>query len=143
MCPEMSAPNPKEFPRISSGCKKILVVDDERLVADTLVLILNSHGFEARAGYSGQQALDEVVANAPDLLLLDVVLPDIDGIVVAMQLNQRVPSVKILLFSGQASTSDLLESARAQGQNFEVLAKPIYPPELLEKVRKLTEYTEA
>jgi DNA-binding response OmpR family regulator len=115
----------------------VLVVDDEHLVADTLAIILNQHGFEARAVYSGEAAIEAAGEFHPDLLLVDVIMPELDGIDVAVRVRQVEPGTRVLLFSGQAGTTDLLESARAHGHDFEILAKPVAPVELLARVRSL------
>ena len=70
----------------------------------------------------------------PDLLISDVVMTGITGIAAAIKIRADLPSCKILLFSGQAVTFDLLEEARIQNHEFEVLAKPIHPTDLLIKL---------
>ena len=114
---------------------KILVADDERVIADTLAMILNQSGFEARAVYSGEKALELAPVFAPEMLISDVIMADLNGIDTAIQIRNMLPSIKILLFSGQAATADLLEKARAQGYEFEILAKPVHPQDLLNKLR--------
>jgi CheY-like chemotaxis protein len=119
-----------------NGAKpKVLVVDDERVIADTLAMILNQSGFEARAVYSGEKALETVSVFQPDMLISDVIMADLNGIDAAIQIRGLMPKIKILLFSGQAATADLLEKARAQGYEFEILAKPVHPQDLLTKLR--------
>ena len=114
---------------------KVLVADDERVIADTLAMILNQSGFEARAVYSSEKALEVVPEFKPDMLISDVIMGELNGIDAAIQIRQLLPSIKILLFSGQAATADLLEKARAQGYEFEILAKPVHPQDLLTKLR--------
>ena len=114
---------------------KVLVVDDERIIADTLAMILNQSGFEARAVYSGEKALEFAATYAPDMLITDVIMADLNGIDAAIRIRALLPEIKILLFSGQAATADLLEKARAQGYEFEILSKPVHPQDLLSKLR--------
>lgn len=114
---------------------KVLVVDDEHVIADTLAMILNQSGFEARAVYSGEKALEMASAFAPDMLITDVIMADLNGIDAAIRIRTLLPQIKVLLFSGQAATADLLEKARAQGYEFEILAKPVHPQDLLSKLR--------
>ena len=114
---------------------KVLVVDDERVIADTLAMILNQSGFQARAVYSGENALEMAATFEPDMLIADVIMADLNGIDAAIRILALLPRVKILLFSGQAATADLLEKARAQGYEFEILAKPVHPQDLLTKLR--------
>ena len=114
---------------------KVLVVDDERVIADTRAMILNQSGFEARAVYSGESALETVPIFEPDMLISDVIMADLNGIDAAIRIRRILPQIKILLFSGQAATADLLEKARAQGYEFEILAKPVHPQDLLNRLR--------
>ena len=114
---------------------KVLVVDDERVIADTLAMILNQSGFEARAVYSGEKAVEMASSFRPDMLITDVIMADLNGIDAAIMIRALLPTVKILLFSGQAATADLLEKARAKGYEFEILAKPVHPQDLLSKLQ--------
>ena len=114
---------------------RVLVVDDERVIADTLAIILNQAGFDAAAVYTGTDAVDRARKEKPDLVISDVIMPDMNGIEAAIRIRQMLPGCKILLFSGQAATADLLEKARLQGHEFEILAKPEHPQDLLAKLR--------
>jgi len=114
---------------------KVLVADDERVIADTLAMILNQSGFEARAVYSGETALELAPEFLPDMLISDVIMAGLNGIDAAIRLRTLLPNIKILLFSGQAATADLLEKARVNGYEFEILAKPVHPQDLLTKLR--------
>jgi CheY-like chemotaxis protein len=115
---------------------RVIVVDDEHVIADTLATILNRSGFEATAVYTGRQAVDLARKIHPDLIVSDVIMPDMNGIEAAIVIREMLPSCKVLLFSGQAATADLLENARASGHEFEILAKPIHPQDLLAKLRQ-------
>lgn len=114
---------------------KVLVADDERVIADTLTMILNQSGFDARAVYSGEKALELASTFEPDMLISDVIMADLNGIDAAIRIRELLPGIKILLFSGQAATADLLEKARSQGYEFEILAKPVHPQDLLTRLR--------
>jgi CheY-like chemotaxis protein len=114
---------------------KVLVVDDEHVIADTLAIILNQAGFDASAVYTGNDAVAQARAQRPDLIISDVIMPDMNGIEAAIHIRGFLPGCKILLFSGQAATADLLENARARGHEFEILAKPVHPQDLLAKIR--------
>lgn len=113
---------------------KILVVDDEHTIADTLAIILNRAGFNASAVYSGTEAVAVAKSVEPDLIISDVAMPDMNGIEAMILIRDFLPTCKVLLFSGQASTVDLLKSARARGYEFEILTKPIHPQELIARV---------
>ena len=114
---------------------RVLVADDEQVIANTLAIILNQAGFEARAVYSGESAVESIDSFRPDMLISDVIMTGMTGIEAAIQVRAKLPGCKILLFSGQAATADLLEKARAQGHEFEILAKPVHPTDLLAKLR--------
>ena len=129
--------NPQEPMSDSTVKPKVLVADDERVIADTLAMILNHSGFDARAVYSGEKALEMSESWQPDMLISDVIMADLNGIDAAIRIRALLPSIKILLFSGQAATADLLEKARAQGYEFEILAKPVHPQDLLSKLRSV------
>jgi CheY-like chemotaxis protein len=114
--------------------KRVLVVDDEANIANTLTAIFRNAGYEAVAAYDGRSGLSQCESFHPDLVITDVVMPGMSGVDMAIEVKQRYPACKILLFSGQAATADLLEEARRSGHDFEVLAKPVHPKELLAKV---------
>jgi CheY-like chemotaxis protein len=69
------------------------------------------------------------------MLITDVIMTGMTGIEAAIATQAKLPSCKILLFSGQAATADLLEKARQDGHEFEILAKPVHPTDLLAKLR--------
>lgn len=115
--------------------RKVLIADDEEVIADTLAIILNQAGFDTRAVYSGEQALEIAPNFKPDMLISDVIMPGITGIETAIRVRTMLPSCKVLLFSGHAATANLLEKTRAQGYEFEILTKPVHPADLLARVR--------
>lgn len=113
----------------------VLIVDDERVIADTLSTILSRSGFAVLTAYDGKSALELARVVPPELLLTDVMmLPGMNGVDLAMAVANEVPDCKILLFSGNAGTADLLRGAREAGHHFTMLAKPLHPTELLAHV---------
>jgi CheY-like chemotaxis protein len=114
---------------------RVLVVDDERVIADSLAMILCKAGYDARATYSGTMAIEMAQNFHPDLLITDVVMPDITGIETAIRMQGMFPSCKALLFSGNLATTGLLEKARIQNYEFELLSKPVHPAQLIAKLR--------
>lgn len=110
---------------------KVLVVDDERVIADSVTAILNRSGFDAVARYDGMSALEYLRQECPDILLSDVVMPELNGVQVAKVANSKCPGTRIVLISGNASTPNLLEHASPGGCPYELLAKPIHPTQLI------------
>jgi DNA-binding NtrC family response regulator len=114
----------------------ILIVEDEKMVADSLAQILCSKGYDARVVYSAESALQLVSQWFPDLAILDVMLPKMNGIDLAVLLKQRFESCHILLFSGQPSVESLMKKAKSEGHEFEIMAKPVHPTVMLETISK-------
>lgn len=114
---------------------RVLIADDERLIADTLGLILRQAGFDAEIVYNGQKAVEAARSCCPDVFLADVVMPGMTGIDAAIEIAAMHPACRVLLLSGQAATSDLLRDARVRGHHFEVLLKPVHPSQLLARLR--------
>jgi CheY-like chemotaxis protein len=116
-------------------CLRVLVVDDEQLVADTVTEILCENGFEAVGVYSGTDALEAAAKQCPDVLLTDVLMPRMSGVELAIRFREAYPRTRILLFSGQASTADIIRQAQVRGHDFDLLPKPIHPENLIAKLR--------
>ena len=104
---------------------RVFVVDDEPIIATTLAVILRQQGFDATSFSEPLEALEAAQSDAPDLLISDVVMPHLSGIDLAIQVQQKCPNCRVLLFSGQAATGHLLEAARAGGHDFELMTKPV------------------
>lgn len=129
----------RNMPASKRGRKiNVLVVDDERTVAHSIADILTLHGFETRVAYDGRQAIREVLEDCPDAIITDVMMPRVNGIEAAKAIQEMCPDALILLFSGQAATSDLLKTAEEQGYCFELLPKPLHPEVLLSKLNQLS-----
>lgn len=116
---------------------RVLVVDNERLIADTLVLILRQNGFDASVAYSGEEAVQSALAMQPDVVLTDIIMGQMNGLEAAKLIADALPHCNILLFSGQPATADLLMQARKNGRTFEVMAKPVHPDVILEQIKSL------
>jgi len=86
----------------ASSKPKVLVADDEQVIANTLAIILNQAGFEARAVFSGEKAVESLDNFQPDMLISDVIMTGMTGIEAAIITRSKLPKCKILLFSGQA-----------------------------------------
>jgi DNA-binding response OmpR family regulator len=114
--------------------RRVLVVDDERLIADTVVQILNIHGYDAFGAYSADEAMKLAENFLPDFLLSDVMMPGTNGIDLAIAVQEMLPTVLVLLFSGQAGTSQLIED---RDLPFALEAKPVHPDKLIKRLENL------
>lgn len=125
--------------RISDGRARlrVLVVDDEQLVAQTVAAILNANGFEAVEAFSGEEAMETARRVRPDIVLSDVLMPRMSGVDLGMRLRQELPETRVVLFSGQAATTELMRKAHDAGYTFELVPKPIHPEELVAKLKGL------
>ena len=114
----------------------VLIVDDEHLIADTLAEILSDKGFEASAVYNPRHAIQVIRELCPDIVITDVVMPGMNGVELAKLIRNTCPGTRILLISGQAATPELVERAKHEGYAFEMLAKPVGPENLLQRLRR-------
>ena len=115
---------------------KVLIVDDQRLIADTLAEILGNAGFDAVAAYDGFDALDKASRFHPNWVLTDVLMPRMNGVELAIAIRKNYPNSAILLFSGQTNISEILQEEHRQGYQFELIAKPIHPMRLIERLKQ-------
>ncbi len=115
--------------------KRIIVIDDEILIADSLAEILALEGYQSSAFYSGNAAIEHARNQCVDVVLSDVVMPEINGIDTVLAIRAACPDARVILFSGQAGSIDLLDRAYKAGHRFELLPKPIHPAELLKTLR--------
>jgi DNA-binding NtrC family response regulator len=116
----------------------VLIVDDEPLVADTLCAILSRAGYTALVAYDGSTALELAAKSAPELLITDVAMPQMNGVELALAMVSLSPACKVLLFSGHATSVDLVRAYDA-GHDFPLLSKPIHPTEMLRHVSQRLE----
>jgi CheY-like chemotaxis protein len=119
------------------GGRRILIVDDGANIADTLALIFKMRRYEVRVAYSAESAIEVIAQWRPDLAVLDVILPAMNGIDLAIAIRANYPACRVMLFSGHGKTGTLLEEAALKGHQFEVMAKPVYPDVMLERASEL------
>lgn len=117
--------------------RRILIVDDEVAIADTLALIFRTQHYDARVAYSAEQAIEVISEWRPDLAIIDVMLPGMNGIDLAIVTKANYGGCQVILFSGHSNTALLLEEAGRKGHQFEVLAKPVHPALMLERAASL------
>jgi DNA-binding NtrC family response regulator len=114
--------------------RKVFVVDDEKIISDSLTTIFRNHGYQVRAAYSAEEAIDVIAEWQPELALLDVNLPKMNGVDLAIALKASHPNCRVLLFSGYPDANDLLHAAAQAGHVFEIISKPVHPTLLLTAV---------
>lgn len=117
----------------SEVAARVLVVDDEPFLLDMVSMSLAGEGFEVQRAGTGQQALDQVAAGKPDLVVLDVMLPDMDGVTVCRALRARGDLVPVLFLTARDEAEDTLVGLRAGGDDY--VTKPCSLAELAERVR--------
>lgn len=108
---------------------KILIVEDERLLADSIEELLRSRGFETEAVYDGESALDYVGLGVYDLVILDVMLPGIDGLEVARRARAARMGTPILMLTARSGLEDRINGLDAGADYY--LTKPFDSRELL------------
>ena len=116
--------------------KKILIVDDEPDLLRVTCFRLEKSGYQVLTAVNGQQAMEMMAKESPDLALLDIRLPLLNGPEVCMRMkkDEKLKHIPVILFT--ASTQDLQEKVEACGaQDYTI--KPFNPEELLEKIKKL------
>jgi CheY-like chemotaxis protein len=116
---------------------KILVVDDERAIASARASILESRNYETATAYSGEEAIQVASSFQPDCIVSDIAMGTMNGVEAAMEILGVLPRCKVFFISGNVCCDDLLEKARAKGFDFDVLQKPLPPPEMLARVEQI------
>jgi two-component system response regulator MprA len=114
---------------------RLLVVDDDRALRDVLRRALTLAGYDVRLAESGASALAEVAGSAPDAVVLDVGLPDIDGLEVCRLLRREGNRIPVLMLTARASVSDRIDGLDAGADDY--LVKPFDVDELKARLRAL------
>ncbi|HZY74511.1 MAG TPA: response regulator [Edaphobacter sp.] len=112
--------------------QRVLVVDDDRLVADTLTLIFVKSGFQAQTAYSADQALEAARAFNPHLLLCDVTMPGRDGLALVCDVTRELPCCRIIVLTGfYSNLKNVREQSNRLARPVGILTKPCQPVDLL------------
>ncbi|MBS2532649.1 SpoIIE family protein phosphatase [Catenulispora sp. NF23] len=131
------APEPVAGPRRAgpADAGRVLVADDNADMRDYLTRLLRGAGYEVTVVADGRQALESVTADVPDLIISDVMMPDLDGLalVAALRGDPRTASIPVLLLSARAGQEASIEGLRAGADDY--LVKPFAAAELLARVR--------
>lgn len=112
---------------------KVLLVDDETDFVETLVKRLRKRKLDVRAASSGQQALDMLSESPSDVVVLDVKMPDMDGIETLRRIKKIAPSVEVVMLTGHANVEVAMQGMELGA--FDYLMKPIDIDDLLYKLQ--------
>lgn len=114
---------------------RVLVVDDEEVIATTLSMILNTSGFDSVASFSGTKALEIATASHFDILVTDVMMEPMNGIELALAFLDIHPAARVFLISGATDASRLIVDGERSGHSFPLLPKPLHPRTLIDQLR--------
>jgi len=120
---------------------RVLVVDDERSLTDLVTMALRYEGWDARSAGSGAEAVQTVHRWRPDVVVLDVMLPDLDGVEVMRKLREDVPDVPVLFLTARDSVEDRIAGITAGGDDY--VTKPFSLEEVVARLRGLIRRTAA
>jgi diguanylate cyclase (GGDEF)-like protein len=115
--------------------EKLLVVDDDPFIARLLEIELAAAGYQVRVANDGQQAMDQVGQDAPDLVITDVMMPHVDGFELTRSLRQdpRTATISVIILTARGLSADKLEGFAIGADDY--IVKPFDTPELLARVR--------
>ena len=114
---------------------KILVVDDEKIILDSCKKVLTEEGFNVLFATSADSALKTLETQMPAALLIDVKMPEQDGISLLEELKERYPFIPIVIMSGYPTHETISESIKKGATRF--IAKPFTPDELIEVIHEV------
>lgn len=117
--------------------KRVLIVEDEESLLKLETILLTVKGFEVMGAFTGQMALDKIGVESFDLVLLDIMLPDIDGFEVCRQLRKdpRTATVPIIMLTGKKSQEDHDKGVLAGANSY--LVKPFKSAMIIDEINKL------
>lgn len=116
------------------GERRILIVDDDPQLRDTVMIMLQSQNYNVHAAPTGKDGLSQAQEYAPDLIILDVMLPDMEGFEVVRELRQ-ISNIPVLMLTGRGESSDIVSGLDSGADDY--LIKPFKSDELLARVRAL------
>ncbi|NJD76884.1 MAG: response regulator [Candidatus Methanoperedens sp.] len=117
--------------------KKVLIVDDEPDTLELVKLVLEREGFRTLQASSGKDALAKIGTSRPDLVLLDIMMPDMDGWDVFRKMKEKEPKIPIAILSAKAQNIDKFLGLHVLKAD-DYITKPFGKNELIDRVRKLT-----
>jgi two-component system response regulator VicR len=118
--------------------KRIMIVDDEPDTVDLVKLVLETEGYETSVAYSGQEALDKINVERPDLVLLDIMMPQLDGWAVRKEIveNEDTKDIPVVMLTAKAQPLDKMIGLHVVGVT-DYITKPFGRQELIDRVRKV------
>ena len=122
-----------------NGTAKILVVDDEPSIVDAVATALRYEGFEVAEASNGRDALAAATSDEPDLIVLDWMLPDVEGIEVGRRLRERGYRTAILFLTAKDAVANKVDALRAGGDDY--VTKPFSLAELVARVQAILRRT--
>jgi two-component system response regulator VicR len=125
---------------MNNDIKKVLVVDDEPDALELVKLVLESGGFETMLATSGTEALAQIDRTSPDLVLLDIMMPDMDGWDVFRKIREKNSKIPVAILTAKAQNIDRLLGLHVLKAD-DYITKPFGKNELIGKVRKLVGLT--
>jgi CheY-like chemotaxis protein len=117
--------------------RRVLIVDDQQVIATTLAAILNNSGFEAVAVFSGPDALKLAQSSVFDILITDMNMSPLSGIQTAKAFRNLHPRAQIFLLTGTVSDEEAMRERDKEGLAFQILRKPLHPLRVIEALRGL------
>ena len=120
---------------------KVLVVDDEREIRDLLSEFLRHSGFKVSVARTGNEALQAVRQGSPGVVLLDIILPDLDGISVyeTMRANRTMSRIPVVFFTALGDNFPTMFSRRTGQAPYALLSKPVKTSLLLKEIKRVLE----
>ena len=113
----------------------VLVVDDDARLREFMRVNLEMEGYTVREASSAEEALGSIEDQAPELVLLDVVMPGIDGWEMLQRMQERYGSIPVIMFSGQVDANSAGEAEQRGARGF--VGKPFDPQQLIERAKQL------
>ena len=117
--------------------KKVLVVDDDKAVRTTILKILKTKGYKTTEASSGKEAIEKASSNSLDIVLLDFMMPTINGMDVLVELRKSKPKIKVIMMTGFATVDNAVEAIKKGASDY--ITKPFNADELDATIRRCLE----
>ena len=117
--------------------KKILIVDDEPSIIVPLQFLMEQNGYETAVAFSGEEAMESIISDPPELILLDIMLPIIDGFEVCQRVRERpeLDHVRIIMITAMGSEANIAKGLALGADAY--ITKPFSNADVVAKVKKL------